>query len=211
MQLSQSSYRPPAENSDYLSPDDRPRSHHRHHKSSRSHSRHRDDRDDRDDRYDRDDRDNDRSERSGRNRSHSRTKEWGATAVGGAAGALLGKELGHGKLGTIGGLVAGAVGAHELEKRHERKKEQRRLEDAYPHAARDGDGHHRRRSSGSFVDNIQDKVTKFVNPDKEGGKRSKSHVGGSRGYEDYDDYDDDEKYSRRSSRDGGRKKRDDYY
>lgn len=35
-------------------------------------------------------------------------------------GGYLGHEMGGGALGTIGGLVAGAWGARELERRHER-------------------------------------------------------------------------------------------
>jgi len=38
----------------------------------------------------------------------------GSTLIGGASGAFLGNKLGGGALGTIGGLVAGAIGANAL-------------------------------------------------------------------------------------------------
>jgi hypothetical protein len=38
----------------------------------------------------------------------------GSTLIGGAGGAFLGNKLGGGALGTIGGLIAGAVGANVL-------------------------------------------------------------------------------------------------
>lgn len=38
----------------------------------------------------------------------------GSTLIGGAGGAFLGNQLGGGALGTIGGLIAGAVGANML-------------------------------------------------------------------------------------------------
>jgi hypothetical protein len=38
----------------------------------------------------------------------------GSTLIGGASGAFLGNKLGGGALGTIGGLVAGAIGANVL-------------------------------------------------------------------------------------------------
>lgn len=107
MQLSQSSYRPAASDrhgSDYLDPSDGRRSKH-HHKSSRSHSRHR----------------SDDKGSGGRERSKSRGKEWGATAAGAAAGGLLGNELGHGPLAALAGVAAGAYGAHQLERKHERE------------------------------------------------------------------------------------------
>ena len=51
---------------------------------------------------------------------HSTEKGIGATLVGGGAGAFLGHEFGGGTLGTVGGMIAGAVGANALERRHER-------------------------------------------------------------------------------------------
>ncbi|KAI9696744.1 MAG: hypothetical protein M1836_005106 [Candelina mexicana] len=42
----------------------------------------------------------------------------GATLVGAAGGGFLGHELGGGALGTIGGAIAGVVGANALEKKH---------------------------------------------------------------------------------------------
>lgn len=199
-QLTQSSYRPNSSDSKYLDPADSHRTHRSH-----SHSRH-NSRDDDDDR---------------RKRSKSRTKEWGSTAVGAAAGGLIGNELGHGPLATIGGLVAGAYGAHELEKRHERHKEKKRLSGGGDDGRSSrGSGHHKRRSSGGLLDNVKDKVEGFLsNPDADVGKkrRSRSHVGTGGGRNsktrDYDSYSDgeDDGYSRRSSRGGGKSRRDDYY
>ncbi|KAJ9619213.1 hypothetical protein H2203_008542 [Taxawa tesnikishii (nom. ined.)] len=57
----------------------------------------------------------------------------GATLIGGAGGAFLGHELGGGALGTIGGLIAGAIGANALENRHEKKKKEKK------HKKRDSD------------------------------------------------------------------------
>ena len=52
---------------------------------------------------------------------HHKRKEIGATLVGAAGGGALAKEvLGGGTLATLGGVVAGAVAANALEKRHER-------------------------------------------------------------------------------------------
>ena len=53
-------------------------------------------------------------------KDHSTEKGIGATLVGGGAGAFLGHELGGGALGTVGGMIAGAVGANALERRHEK-------------------------------------------------------------------------------------------
>ena len=197
MELSQSSYRRTSGGGDsnYLDPDGHRSS--RHHKSSRSHSSHRDDRD--------------RDEKGGRERSKSRGKEWGATAVGGAAGAFIGNEIGHGPLGIGAGLIAGAIGAHELERRHEKHQAKKRAED-------DGYGggrpsHHRRRSSGGLLSDVKGKVEGFLNPDGGDKRRSRSHVGSSRksgrDYSD-DESEDDERYERRSTK-GGKSRRDDYY
>jgi hypothetical protein len=38
----------------------------------------------------------------------------GSTLIGGAGGAFLGNKMGGGTLGTLGGLVAGAIGANVL-------------------------------------------------------------------------------------------------
>ena len=55
-----------------------------------------------------------------RSRDHSREKSIVTTLAGGAGGAYLGHEIGGGAIGAVGGLLAGALGARELEKRHER-------------------------------------------------------------------------------------------
>lgn len=44
----------------------------------------------------------------------------GATLIGAAGGGFLGHEVGGGALATIGGMIAGAVGANKLEGRRER-------------------------------------------------------------------------------------------
>ncbi|MCJ1255276.1 hypothetical protein MMC24_003092 [Lignoscripta atroalba] len=44
----------------------------------------------------------------------------GATLIGAGSGAFVGHELGGGTLGTIGGIIAGAVGANALEKHHKK-------------------------------------------------------------------------------------------
>ena len=44
----------------------------------------------------------------------------GATIAGASGGGFLGHELGGGPLATIGGAIAGAIGANMLEKRHHR-------------------------------------------------------------------------------------------
>lgn len=40
--------------------------------------------------------------------------------LGSAGGAFLGHKLGGGTLGTLGGLVAGAIGANALEDKHDK-------------------------------------------------------------------------------------------
>lgn len=47
-------------------------------------------------------------------------KGLGATLIGSAGGGFLGHQLGGGALGTIGGMIAGAVGANVLENKHEK-------------------------------------------------------------------------------------------
>jgi hypothetical protein len=44
----------------------------------------------------------------------------GSTLIGGAGGAFVGHKLGGGPLGTIGGLVAGAMGANILDSKHDK-------------------------------------------------------------------------------------------
>lgn len=44
----------------------------------------------------------------------------GATVLGSAGGAFLGHKMGGGALGTLGGMVAGAIGANVLENHHEK-------------------------------------------------------------------------------------------
>ncbi|MCJ1429973.1 hypothetical protein MMC29_007888 [Sticta canariensis] len=129
LQLSQSRYSPQPLSPHALAPpipavsypiddrDTRSRSAHSHRRrdhSSRSQSRARD---------------TSRSRASDHHRDSSRAKGIGATLVGAAGGGLLGHEIGGGALGTLGGALAGAIGANALEKRHER---------ALPRAATDG-------------------------------------------------------------------------
>lgn len=63
----------------------------------------------------------------------------GATLIGGAGGAFIGHELGGGALGTIGGIVAGAIGANMLEHRHQEKKWEQQHGGQGGHG---GHGHH---------------------------------------------------------------------
>ena len=44
----------------------------------------------------------------------------GASAVGALAGGMLGHEVGHGKMATIGGALLGGIGANLIEK-HEKE------------------------------------------------------------------------------------------
>ncbi|MCJ1223703.1 hypothetical protein MMC12_000346 [Toensbergia leucococca] len=56
-------------------------------------------------------------------KDHSRERGLGASLVGAAGGGFLGHEVGGGALGTIGGMIAGAVSANMAEKeweKHER-------------------------------------------------------------------------------------------
>lgn len=59
---------------------------------------------------------------------HNRTKDVGATLIGGAVGAFAGREFGHNGIATLIGTAAGAFAGHELEKRYERKKERKEFE-----------------------------------------------------------------------------------
>jgi len=104
--------------------------------------------------------------------------------------------------------VAGAYGAHELERRHEKHREKKRLSDGGGRRGNsEDDRHHRRRSSGGLLEGLKNKVEGFLDtPDKDDRKRrSRSHVGGGR--RDYE-YDDGYGYDERR---GGRSRRDDYY
>ncbi|KAI9739244.1 MAG: hypothetical protein M1834_007457 [Cirrosporium novae-zelandiae] len=55
-----------------------------------------------------------------RDGKHEGEKSLGATLLGAAGGGVLGHELGNGPLATIGGVIAGAIGANVLEKQHEK-------------------------------------------------------------------------------------------
>jgi len=82
----------------------------------------------------------------------------GAGLLGGAGGAMLGHELGGGGIATIGGLIAGAIGANMLESRHEK---QRKDKQSQRHRDHDGgsrqsddyynDGHDRAPSSAAAL------------------------------------------------------------
>ncbi|EME81672.1 uncharacterized protein MYCFIDRAFT_197006 [Pseudocercospora fijiensis CIRAD86] len=50
----------------------------------------------------------------------------GATVLGGAGGAFLGHEMGHGKLATLSGLAIGAIAANAFEHHHREKKKHER-------------------------------------------------------------------------------------
>jgi len=113
--------------------------------------------------------------------------------------------------------VVGAYGAHELEKRHEKHQEKKRLSAgaggrrSYDNDRDGGDRHHhRRRSSGGLLDGLKSKVEGFLDGGgkerDEGPRRSRSSVGGGRrGDYDRDGYDD--YYEKR----GGGRRRDDGY
>lgn len=62
---------------------------------------------------------------------HSKERGLGATVLGGAGGAFLGHEMGHGKMATLGGLAVGAIAANAFEHHHEKKKRERQREHAY--------------------------------------------------------------------------------
>lgn len=116
-------------------------------------------------------------------------------------------------MGTVGGIIAGAVGAHELEREYEKRREKKRLEE--PYRADERPSNHRRRSSGGLLGGVKDKVEGLLNPDAGREKRrSKSQVGsgrrgkGNEGYYSDEEYDD--RYDRRGSG-GGRSRRDEYY
>ena len=100
-----SPYEPERENYTYTESRRSSKHHHRRHSSDNR-------------AFDRRDRDDKREKR--RSRDHSREKGLVSTLAGGAGGAYLGHEIGGGAIGTVGGLLAGALGARELEKRHER-------------------------------------------------------------------------------------------
>ena len=117
--------------------------------------------------------------------------------------------------------MAGAIGAHELEKRHEKHREKKRYEDegySYGGGGEIKGERRRRRSSGGLINEIKDKVGTFLDPDagkdKEREKRRSRSHGGGRGsrYDDYDGYEDD-RYIRRSGRDDRyeSRRRDEYY
>ena len=100
--------------------------------------------------------------------------------------------------------MAGAWGAHELEKKHERHREKKRFEEeGYEYGGGDhrsgGGGRHHSRDE-NIVDQIKDKVGGFIDEVSGGGdrekrekRRSRSHVPSSRGAR-YDEYSDDDGY-----------------
>lgn len=49
-----------------------------------------------------------------------------ATLLGSASGAFVAHKIGSGALGTIGGIIAGAVGANMLEDKHDKKKKDKK-------------------------------------------------------------------------------------
>ena len=104
-------YEPEAERYTYTETRRSSKHHHRRHSS-----------DDRafDRRYKDDKYGNDGRREKRRSRSRSREKSLVSTLAGAAGGGYLGHELGGGAIGTVGGLLAGAIGARELEKRHEK-------------------------------------------------------------------------------------------
>ena len=153
-----------------------------------------------------------------RSHSHSRLKEAGATAVGGAAGAVIGHKIGHGNIGTIAGLAVGALGARALEQQFEKRGEKKRLEREFEGGVDyiEGKDDRRRGADGrpgtrerrkSFVEQAQDKVSGFLGVGDGGDKRrSRSHVGGSSRSARYEDSDSEgSEYEKRGSRRGGRR------
>ncbi|KAB8337283.1 hypothetical protein FH972_021584 [Carpinus fangiana] len=92
----------------------------------------------------------------------------GASLLGGAAGGFAGHKMGGGGLGTIGGMVAGAIGANVLEhatgiggkKKKKDKKHKKEGDMAYGYAYGGGHGHgdkhHRRKKSGSSSSSSSD-------------------------------------------------------
>ncbi|MCJ1483670.1 hypothetical protein MMC06_003838 [Schaereria dolodes] len=53
---------------------------------------------------------------------HEVSRGIGATLIGAGSGGFVGHELGGGPLATIGGMIAGAVGANALEHHHKKKR-----------------------------------------------------------------------------------------
>lgn len=114
-------------------------------------------------------------------------------------------------MGTVGGIIAGAVGAHELERGYEKRRERKRAEE-------EGGGGRgaRRRSSGGLMGEVKEKVEGFLKVGDEGGKRRSRSHGGSEGKGGYGygygsevDGDEWERYERREG--GRRRARDDYH
>ncbi len=120
----------------------------------------------------------------------------------------MGHKAGHGdRLGTVGGIIAGAVGAHELERGYEKRRDRKR-EDPYGGEKERRGG---RRSSGVF-EGLREKVEGLLSPGGgEEKRRSKSHGEGGRRRGDRDGYssEEEERYERRGG--SGRRGRDDYY
>lgn len=82
-----------------------------------------------------------------RGTDHHKGKEFGAGALGAAIGGFAGHELGHNKMATTIGVLAGAWGGYELEKHHEKKKERRESEKIVDYSSNDYNS--RRGMSGS--------------------------------------------------------------
>jgi len=75
----------------------------------------------------------------------------GATLLGGAGGALLGHKTAGGGLGTLGGMLLGAIGANVLENKHEKnkkeKKHKKHRSDSHGHGNSHGGSHGQHSSS----------------------------------------------------------------
>jgi hypothetical protein len=124
----------------------------------------------------------------------------GATVLGGGAGAFLGHKMGHGALGTIGGLAIGAIAANALEHHEKKKHEERREERAFDSGYEDGDEHHRHYSRG--IDDYDDEK-EYEDDRYEEEYRPRHH-------HHHRDYDDDFDYEREDYRDEYYDRRDDY-
>ncbi|KAF7191766.1 hypothetical protein HII31_06811 [Pseudocercospora fuligena] len=121
----------------------------------------------------------------------------GATVLGGAGGAFLGHEMGHGKLATLGGLAIGAIAANAFEHHHEKKKHEREEMRAYDSGYVNGE---ERRSRSRGIDDEYEENDRYSDcrederyyDDEEERPRHHHHHHHERDYDD--SYVDDREY-----------------
>ncbi|KAL8722321.1 MAG: hypothetical protein Q9225_001169 [Loekoesia sp. 1 TL-2023] len=112
-----------------------------------------------------------------RSRSRSRSRDLGSALLGAAGGGFLGHKYGGGALGTLGGAVAGAVGANFAEKEWDKHKEKRERRREYYGDDRDEKGNivDTLLHPGRAISRARSKVRDEYEDWEDGGRRKHRH------------------------------------